>query len=72
MLKNVFDGNIYYVYLDKVFDFCLWGLCIYYYGCICEGGYSGWLNDNLKEVENVLEFYGVIVKWIFNGKWDFE
>ncbi|NMA73109.1 MAG: pectate lyase [Bacteroidales bacterium] len=70
--KNVLNENIHYAYSDKVLDPCPWGLRTYYYGCIREGGHSGWLKNNLHEAENTPEFHGITARWTFNGQWDPE
>ena len=67
--KNILDENIRYAYTDKVLDPCPWGLRVYYYNCLREGGHSGWLRNNLQESEEHPEFHGVTADWTFQGKW---
>ena len=67
--KNILDQNIRYAYTDKVLDPCPWGLRVYYYNCLREGGHSGWLKNNLQESEEHPEFHGVTADWTFQGLW---
>ncbi|MBQ3634347.1 MAG: pectate lyase [Bacteroidales bacterium] len=70
--ENILDQNIAYAYTDKVLDPCPWGRRTYYYSCLREGGDSGWLRDNLKEVGEEMEYHTVTAEWTFDGKWNPE
>lgn len=70
--QNILDSNISYAYSDKVLDPCPWGQRTYYYGCLREGGHSGWLNNNLEEAKGQPKFYEITAKWTFDGQWDPE
>lgn len=72
MSKQILDCNISYAYSDKVLDPCPWGQRTYYYGCIREGGNTGWLKNNLHESESAPEFYAITARWTFDNKWDPE
>lgn len=69
---NVLDANIGYAYSDKVLDPCPWGQRTYYYGCVREGGNSGWLNDNLDKAPGNPPFHAITALWTFDGKWNPE
>ncbi len=72
MSANVINGNIHYAYSDQVLDPCPWGLRVYYYNCIREGGHSGWLRNNLAEAPGAPESYGCTAAWTFAYQWDPE
>lgn len=72
MSENILDTNISYAYTDKVLDPCPWGQRTYYWGCIREGGDSGWLSNNLDQSEEKPEYHTLTAKWTFNEKWDPE
>ena len=72
MSKNILDTNISYAYTDKVLDPCPWGLRVYYWGCIREGGDSGWLKNNLNEAEGKPEYHTLTARWTFDDKWNPE
>ncbi len=72
MSKNILDTNISYAYTDKVLDPCPWGLRVYYWGCIREGGDSGWLKNNLNESEEKPEYHTLTARWTFGDKWNPE
>lgn len=69
---QILDSNISYAYTDKVLDPCPWGQRTYYYGCIREGGNSGWLNNNLDQAQGSPAFHEITAKWTFDNKWDPE
>lgn len=56
----------------KVLDPCPWGQRTYYYGCIREGGHSGWLDNNLQQASGSPQFYSITARWTFGEKWDPE
>lgn len=70
--KNILDTNISYAYSDKVLDPCPWGFRVYYWGCIREGGDSGWLRNNLNEAPGNPEYHTLTARWTFDGKWNPE
>lgn len=72
MSENILDTNIAYAYTDKVLDPCPWGLRVYYWGCIREGGDSGWLRNNLQEAEGKPEYHTLTARWTFDDKWNPE
>lgn len=72
MSENILDTNIAYAYTDKVLDPCPWGLRVYYWGCIREGGDSGWLRNNLQEAEGKPEYHTLTARWAFDDKWNPE
>lgn len=70
--RNILDTNISYAYSDKVLDPCPWGFRVYYWGCIREGGDSGWLRNNLNEAPGNPEYHTLTARWTFDGKWNPE
>lgn len=72
MSANILDTNISYAYSDKVLDPCPWGFRVYYWGCIREGGDSGWLRNNLSEAPGSPEYHTLTANWTFDGKWNPE
>lgn len=70
--KNILDTNISYAYSDKVLDPCPWGFRVYYWGCIREGGDSGWLRNNLNEAPGNPEYHTLTARWTFDDKWNPE
>ncbi len=79
MSRNIIDADIDHAYKrqpelaeGKNLDLCPWGHRVYYYGCVREGGHSGWLADNISSAEGSPEFHAVTARWTFDGKWDPE
>ena len=70
MSSQILDRDIEYAYIKKQPD--PWGLRAYYYNCTREGGDSGWLRNNLDEMEHPLASYSMTAEWTFDGKWDPE
>ena len=80
--ENITDQNIEHAYKGrtaeemaregKVLDPCPWGQRVYYYGCVREGGNSGWLADNLRQAPGSPEFHAVTARWTFDEQWDPE
>ena len=56
----------------KEIDPCPWGHRVYYYGCVREGGHSGWLANNLTEAPGSPDFHAITALWTFDGCWDPE
>ncbi len=72
MSKNILDTNISYAYTDKVLDPCPWGFRVYYWGCIREGGDSGWLDNNLNQAPGNPQYHTLTARWTFDDKWNPE
>ena len=72
MSSNILDTNISYAYTDKVLDPCPWGFRVYYWGCIREGGDSGWLNNNLDQAPGNPQYHTLTARWTFDDKWNPE
>lgn len=76
---NILDADIDHVYkaqpalsAGKTVDPCPWGHRTYYYGCVREGGHSGWLNNNLSQAPGSPSHVGINATWTFDGRWDPE
>ena len=69
---KILDSNISYAYTDKVLDPCPWGQRTYYYGCVRDGGHSGWLRNNLDQAPGNPPFHAITALWTFSGRWDPE
>ena len=69
---RILDANIRYAYLNRQPDPNPWGLRAYYYNCYREGGNSGWLNNNLDQMEGAPAPHAITPSWTFHGSWDPE
>ena len=69
---RILDANIRYAYLNRQPDPNPWGLRAYYYNCYREGGNSGWLNNNLDQMEGAPAPHAITPSWTFYGSWDPE
>lgn len=79
MTQNIKDADIAHAYKaqpqiakGKEIDPCSWGHRVYYIGCHRDGGDSGWLRDNVDQLENAPTYSSVTAAWTFKGKWDPE
>lgn len=72
MSKNILDRDITYAHTSKKEDQCSWGKRTYYARCTREGGNSGWLQDNLSNIQGNPEHYQITSKWVFGDKWNPE
>ena len=70
--SQILDHNIRYAYADKQPDPNLWGLRAYYHQCVREGGDSGWLRNNLNQMEGAPAPHQITAQWTFHGQWDPE
>lgn len=77
--RNIIDADIDHAYraqpelsAGKTVDPCPWGHRTYYYGCVREGGHSGWLDNNLDQAPGSPAHVGINAKWTFDGRWDPE
>ena len=77
--ERIIDADIDHAYRaqpslakGKTIDPCPWGHRVYYYGCIREGGHSGWLNNNLDQADGKPDYKAITAKWTFKSKWDPE
>ena len=68
--SQILDRNIEYAYIKKQPD--PWGLRAYYYNCTREGGNSGWLRNNLHEMQGAPEPHENTARWTFHNQWDPE
>ena len=49
-----------------------WGLRAFYFNCTREGGNSGWLKNNLNQMEKPPAPHEITACWTFRGQWDPE
>ncbi len=69
---QILDTNIRYAYSDRQPDPNQWGLRAYYYNCYREGGDSGWLRNNLDQMEGAPAPHAITAQWTFRNQWDPE
>ena len=72
LTERILDSNIHYAYINKQPDPNAWGLRAYYHNCYREGGDSGWLHNNLDQIEGAPEPHQVTARWTFREQWDPE
>ena len=70
MSSQILDRNIEYAYIKKQPD--PWGLRAFYFNCTREGGNSGWLKNNLNQMEKTPAPHGITARWTFGVLWDPE
>ena len=68
--SKILDHNIEFAYIKREPD--PWGLRAYYYNCHREGGDSGWLKNNLNQMEGAPEPQEITARWTFHDQWDPE
>lgn len=72
-VKKIHIVNEKTIYDDlSKFDPGQWGERAYFERTVREGGDSGWLRNNLDEMEHPLASYSMTAEWTFDGKWDPE
>ena len=72
LTEKILDRNIRYAYANRQPDPNPWGLRAYYHNCYRDGGHSGWLENNLSQMEGSPEAHQLTARWTFREQWDPE